>query len=167
MMSIKPKIGKILPNADVIIYNSYDNGTISKFIRYDLKAVFWNETEESNNIKMGITTANSVNMFVDKRINYVSPLKWSKLTRAEIEEGIKEITIIENEEVITNIPFFTIQKGDMIILSTPETDEAPDEFSSTVDITKYFGIDYAHQIMSVDKKILPDRTISHFEIAGK
>jgi len=152
MKSIKPKAGKILPNADVLIYNSFGTGTNRRFIRYDLKDVFWDEVKEANAIRMGTSTANSVSMFVDERINYISPDEWnlSAKTRKDIEGK------------------FTIQKGDMIILATPHTlAHALGEFNSTVQIANHFGIDYAHQIMSVDKKILPNRTVSHFEVSGQ
>lgn len=149
MKSIKPRAGYILPNADILIYNSFGTGTGRRFIRYDLKDVFWDETKEANTIRMGTTTANSVLMFVDDRENYIAPAEWTLATRDSIKDK------------------FTMQKGDMIILATPQTIDAPNEFTSTVQITQYFGIDYAHQIMSVDKKILPDRTVSHFEVAGQ
>lgn len=149
MKILKAKLGEIPTNADILIYNSFGTGTGRRFIRYDLKNVFWDETKEANAIRMGTSTANSVLMFVGYRDNYMTPAEWALATRDSINNK------------------FTMQKGDMIILATPQTIDAPNEFTSTVQITNYFGIDYAHQIMSVDKKILPDRTVSHFEVAGQ
>lgn len=152
MKSIKPKAGRILPNANCIIYNLFQTGTgterITKYIRYDLNNVFWDETKEANSIKMGTSNANSVNMFVDNLENYVPASDWKLLT---IEEMKKK---------------FTFQKTDYIIKSTSFTINAPEEFNSESALTTYFGLDYAHKMVSFDEKILPNRRTSHFEIAG-
>jgi len=153
MKVLKAKFGKIPTNADCLIYNLFQTGTgtsrVDRFIRYDLKDVFWDETKEANAIRMGTSNASSVNMFVDNLKDYVSSSEWKLLT---IEEMQKK---------------FTFQKTDYIIQSTSFTIDAPKEFNSESALTTYFGLDYAHKIMSFDEKILPNRSTSHYEIAGQ
>ena len=131
-------------NADCIIYNRFGN----KFIRYDIKDVFWDEEKGSNTIQMGTAIANSLTVFMDKKDNYIPAMEWIELT----EEPVSK---------------FTLQKGDMLIKATSEITDAPSEFPSDVSISKHFGVDYAHKILSIDEKIWPSRITSHFEIAGQ
>ncbi len=47
-------------NADITLYSYVDN----KYIRKVIKGVFWNEVKESNTLKSGLNTADSVKIFV-------------------------------------------------------------------------------------------------------
>ena len=47
-------------NADITLYSYVDN----KYIRKVIKDVFWNEVKESNTLKSGLNTADSVKIFV-------------------------------------------------------------------------------------------------------
>ena len=47
-------------NADITLYSYVDN----EYIRKVIKDVFWNEVKESNTLKSGLNTADSVKIFV-------------------------------------------------------------------------------------------------------
>lgn len=51
-------------NADITLYSYADN----KYIRKVIKDVFWNEVKESNTLKSGLTTADSVKIFVPSSV---------------------------------------------------------------------------------------------------
>lgn len=135
-------------NADCLIYNSFGSGTGRRFIKHILKSVFWDEVKGVNTINMGTTAANSIEMYTNRKPEYVSPQEWILSTIEEIENH------------------FTFQIGDMLILATSQTLISPNEFTSDVQINNYFGTNYTHRIMSIDEKKLPNRQTSHFEIAG-
>ena len=135
-------------NANVTIYNDFGTGTGRRFIKHVINDVYWSEVKGQNVISMGVTTADSIKMFCGLKDEYISPENWQLLTL---------------DEVMT-FKYFTLRIGDILVLGTPDS---PNEFTSSVEVTRFFGTAYAHIISSVDAKIMPGkREIHHFEISG-
>ena len=72
-------------NADITLYSYVDN----KYIRKVIKDVFWNEVKESNTLKSGLNTADSVKIFV--------PLKNMPVTKITTGKDIIVKGVIEFE----------------------------------------------------------------------
>lgn len=141
-------MSKIPTNADILIYNDFGMGAGRRFIKHEIKDVYYDETKGQNVIRMGVTDASGVEMYVGLRPDYISPAAWKLLT---LEQAM-------------SFKYFTLRKGDVIMLWQ---ENAPNEFTSTVQIQNFFGIDTAHIISSVDTKIEPTtRQIHHFEVSA-
>jgi len=140
----------IIPaNADCLIYNDYGDGDSRRFIKHILRDVYWELVKGENNINIGVSSANSVFMATELKEGYTSPSEWKQLEIEDVQSG----------------QYFTIAKGDVLIFGTPN---APDEFTSTVEIDKYFGADYTHLIMSVEILVDPrNRKSHHIEVKGE
>lgn len=133
-------------NSDCLIYNDYGAGENRHVIRHALPSLWWEEKKGVSVIKSGFTSENSIEVIVSERKGYLEPHEWQQLTLDEALSG----------------NYYTIQENDRMIQENPP--DAPETFTSTMEVDQHFTTDLARTIMSVGTMRLPGGTIHHHEI---
>lgn len=118
----------LFKNADITIYNRYYDNSIGadQYKRTVIKSVNWQNKRNGTVSNNGLLLADSTLIFINKLENYISPKKFNKLLRDELEN------------------YFTFQIGDKIVKGEVEFEitgikpyrisDLENEFDDVVDI---------------------------------
>ena len=147
-------------NADATLYNYYKNKTSGKvtYTRTQLHGIFWDDTKQSNVLKSGLSTIESVSIYIPFSVNtdgkeYLPPKEYNKLSESDLS---KYYTFATNSQdlIVEGLIDYNIDN------TTSQTISAGLSYLKN-------NYDKVMTISAVDEKNYGSDGMRHWELGGK